>query len=172
MPVDTHHMSTRPAPSPSSPMLDVKNESAVDAAIDAASASLPHPQVNTSATQIPASNPVLQQPHTPAASHVPNMPPLVSPIQKKIPASAPFLCDVVGCGKAFGKKFNLKAHKRVHTGDEPFICSYPTCGKRFKWKSSLTFHEGLHLNTPEEPQPADVVPAAANVDPVKKSNKV
>jgi hypothetical protein len=64
--------------------------------------------------------------------------------------STPFVCDVVGCNKTFGKKFNLKAHKRVHTGEEPFKCSFPTCTKMFKWKSSLTFHEGLHLNQPDD----------------------
>lgn len=84
----------------------------------------------------------------------PSLPGVGSPIQKKNAPQAPFICDVAGCGKAFGKKFNLKAHKRVHTGDEPFACSYPMCGKRFKWKSSLTFHEGLHLNVPDDPQPA------------------
>lgn len=64
--------------------------------------------------------------------------------------AAPFVCDIPGCGKAFGKKFNLKAHKRVHTGEEPFKCSFPTCDKMFKWKSSLTFHEGLHLNSADD----------------------
>lgn len=83
------------------------------------------------------------------AEHVPGMHiPIRQTIKKP---QAPFICDVVGCGKAFGKKFNLKAHRRVHTGEEPFRCSYPTCGKTFKWKSSLTFHEGLHLNVPDEP---------------------
>jgi len=80
------------------------------------------------------------------------IPAAASPITKR-KSSAPFVCDVVGCGKSFGKKFNLKAHRRVHTGEEPFRCSYPTCGKTFKWKSSLTFHEGLHLNVPDDPQP-------------------
>lgn len=83
--------------------------------------------------------------------HAGSLPP-VSPITKAKP-SPPFVCEVVGCGKTFGKKFNLKAHRRVHTGEEPFVCSYPTCGKRFKWKSSLTFHEGLHLNVVDDPQP-------------------
>lgn len=81
---------------------------------------------------------------------------------------APFVCDVVGCGKTFGKKFNLKAHRRVHTGEEPFRCSYPTCGKTFKWKSSLTFHEGLHLNVPDEP-PAQAVRAE---EEAKETGKV
>lgn len=74
-------------------------------------------------------------------------------IRKRSSPQGPFVCDVLGCGKLFGKKFNLKAHMRVHTGDEPFACSFPLCGKKFKWKSSLSFHERLHLSTPEDPGP-------------------
>ncbi|CDF39015.1 unnamed protein product [Chondrus crispus] len=114
--------------------------------------------------------------HSPPLSHVPSLPGVISPIAKRATTTAPFVCDVVGCGKAFGKKFNLKAHKRVHTGEEPFVCSFPTCGKTFKWKSSLTFHEGLHLNAAEDQAPpqattaelAGAVAAATN----KKTNKV
>lgn len=91
------------------------------------------------------------------ADAVPNATAVRSPIRKRVQSQAQnqgeYTCDTPGCGKTFGKKFNLKAHKRVHTGDEPFECSFPLCGKRFKWKSSLTFHEGLHLNAPEESQP-------------------
>ncbi|CAN8064312.1 unnamed protein product, partial [Agarophyton chilense] len=100
----------------------------------------------------------------------PALTPIVRTIHKKTSAPASsgactvsYVCDVVGCGKSFSKKFNLKAHKRVHTGDEPFVCSYPTCGKRFKWKSSLTFHEGLHLNTPDEPPVPVSVPVSVSV---------
>lgn len=97
--------------------------------------------------------------------------PPVSPIQKK--SQAPFICDVVGCGKAFGKKFNLKAHRRVHTGEEPFECSFPACGKTFKWKSSLTFHEGLHLNAgPDEPAPTMDTSTEQDQSAEKKAGKV
>lgn len=110
-----------------------------------------------------------------ALTHMPNVPGVVSPISKKT-ANTPFVCDVVGCGKAFGKKFNLKAHKRVHTGEEPFVCSFPTCGKTFKWKSSLTFHEGLHLNAPEDQQTGQTATAelagAVAAATTKKANKV
>lgn len=174
---------------------------AVAAAAAAAAASLeepkkpetePDPQMSTSAAmdvntnqRVSAIANPIQHHLSPAAqitsatqnalTHVPNLPGVVSPISKKT-AHTPFVCDVVGCGKAFGKKFNLKAHKRVHTGEEPFVCSFPTCGKTFKWKSSLTFHEGLHLNAPEDQQTgqttsaelAGAVAAATN----KKANKV
>ncbi len=92
--------------------------------------------------------------------HASSLPP-VSPIRKVKP-TPPFVCEVVGCGKTFGKKFNLKAHRRVHTGEEPFACSYPTCGKTFKWKSSLTFHEGLHLNVVDDPPLPPVVDPNVN----------
>ena len=58
-----------------------------------------------------------------------------APPQKK-QSTGIYRCDVVNCGKTFSKKFNLKAHKRVHTNEQPFKCSFPQCNKTFKWQSS------------------------------------
>lgn len=130
-----------------------------DAMTDGNVITQPTPSVSVAPMAI--AQPTAIQPQPPSSNHSSiSVPSVVSPISKKSPTVSPFICDVVGCGKTFGKKFNLKAHKRVHTGDEPFACSYPTCGKRFKWKSSLTFHEGLHLNAPEEAHAAQ--PVAVN----------
>ena len=51
-----------------------------------------------------------------------------------------FYCQSEGCGKSFRKKWNLKAHQRLHSGRKPFKCGRG-CGESFMWQSSRTAHE-------------------------------
>ncbi|XP_040885768.1 zinc finger protein 132-like isoform X2 [Toxotes jaculatrix] len=46
------------------------------------------------------------------------------------------------CEKSFRFQSLLKAHQRIHTGEQPFLCSQ--CGRRFSFKQSLERHKLTH----------------------------
>ncbi|XP_035003037.2 zinc finger protein 7 [Hippoglossus stenolepis] len=46
------------------------------------------------------------------------------------------------CEKSFKFQSLLKAHQRIHTGEQPFLCSQ--CGLRFSFKQSLDRHKQTH----------------------------
>ncbi|KAK5617162.1 hypothetical protein CRENBAI_011656, partial [Crenichthys baileyi] len=66
-------------------------------------------------------------------------PVLQSPIGAQ-PAEKLVKCDV--CGKAYKHNYEMKAHRRIHTGERPFSCK--TCGKGFMRSSGLAVHMRIH----------------------------
>eukprot|EP00188_Purpureofilum_apyrenoidigerum_P001150 Plantae.Rhodophyta-Purpureofilum_apyrenoidigerum.ctg16082.p1 GENE.Plantae.Rhodophyta-Purpureofilum_apyrenoidigerum.ctg16082~~Plantae.Rhodophyta-Purpureofilum_apyrenoidigerum.ctg16082.p1 ORF type:complete len:133 (-),score=13.38 Plantae.Rhodophyta-Purpureofilum_apyrenoidigerum.ctg16082:877-1275(-) len=58
-----------------------------------------------------------------------------------------YICNAKNCGRTFTKKWNLKVHIRLHTGDTPFTCRHESCKKTFRWRSSLKSHEKTHENS-------------------------
>ncbi|MFI5333481.1 MAG: C2H2-type zinc finger protein [Candidatus Babeliales bacterium] len=52
-----------------------------------------------------------------------------------------YACHHLGCGKIFGKKYNLDRHIRNHNGEKLFKCE---CGKKFAQWAGLTRHKKIH----------------------------
>lgn len=51
------------------------------------------------------------------------------------PKDFEFSCN--DCGRVFARKWELAAHRTVHTTDRPYQCE---CGRRYKYKSNLYLH--------------------------------
>mmetsp|Transcript_1826 Transcript_1826/g.5516 ORF Transcript_1826/g.5516 Transcript_1826/m.5516 type:complete len:217 (-) Transcript_1826:40-690(-) len=54
--------------------------------------------------------------------------------------SGQYKCGFNGCGRSFSRRYNLRAHWRMHSGEEPYICQVNNCGMNFMWRSGLSNH--------------------------------
>ncbi|KAI8088660.1 uncharacterized protein BX664DRAFT_331040 [Halteromyces radiatus] len=53
-----------------------------------------------------------------------------------------FECDYEGCGKVFGRKYNLSSHRITHTAERNYACQ--VCSKTFVRRHDLKRHARIH----------------------------
>ncbi|GJN91420.1 hypothetical protein Rhopal_004441-T1 [Rhodotorula paludigena] len=55
-----------------------------------------------------------------------------------------YVCEIEGCGKAFGRPSARDTHMRTHDGVKPYGCPVPSCARRFSVFSNLKRHMIIH----------------------------
>ncbi|KAK7206257.1 hypothetical protein BZA70DRAFT_276155 [Myxozyma melibiosi] len=55
-----------------------------------------------------------------------------------------YTCNYNGCGKLFGKRYNIRTHIQTHLSDKPHSCSQ--CGARFVRQHDLRRHAKIHTD--------------------------
>lgn len=56
----------------------------------------------------------------------------------------PFACPEPACSARFRRKFALREHVKIHTGEKPYLCTIKSCGQRFRTSGNYKRHKRLH----------------------------
>ncbi|GFS86698.1 hypothetical protein NPIL_168531, partial [Nephila pilipes] len=78
--------------------------------------------------------------HPDLSSNICNQEMTHSPPKSKQSPKKQFRCSV--CNNLFTRKYSLKTHMRIHTGERPYVCK--KCGKSFYHQGNLKGHMRIH----------------------------